>query len=203
LHGGSPSPVAAGERPAQFGRPGAVTVAGSNRSTPEEHSPERIREFVAVIEDNAGGDLGRRMDEDVDDEALAALARAYNDMLDDWADRFESVDEFGGWLAQPDQQVRWHEATGYFPVHERAVSQLDREGWFDENPHYATAFDQLRETRQSVATSGARIGPFDTVRTMIAEAYEEMSEGRPVDEALERLTDKAERQLRAYESDRS
>ncbi|SDF03688.1 hypothetical protein SAMN05216218_103152 [Halorientalis regularis] len=38
---------------------------------------------------------------------------------------------------------------------------------------------------------------------MIAEAYEEMSEGRPVDEALERLTDKAERQLRAYESDRS
>lgn len=106
--------------------------------------------------------------------------------------------EFIGWLAQPDQQVRWHKETGYFPIHEQATTQLDAQGWFDENPHFATAFEQLRQTRETVATTGARIGPFDTVRTMIAESYEEMSKGQSVTDTLDRLNDKVERQLRAY-----
>jgi len=115
----------------------------------------------------------------------------------------EAAAELIGWLAKPDQQVRWHRETGYFPVHKQAVTQLDRAGWFEENPHFATAFEQLQNTRQTVATSGARIGPFDTVRTMIAESYEEMSNGAPVDDALGRLNDKVERQLTSYQQRRS
>ncbi len=111
----------------------------------------------------------------------------------------EVAAEFIGWLANPQQQVRWHRETGYFPVHKKAVTQLDEAGWFAENPHFSTAFEQLQNTRQTVATSGARIGPFDTVRTMIAEAYEEMSNGATVEESLGRLNDKVERQLRSYE----
>jgi len=110
----------------------------------------------------------------------------------------EAAAAFVGWLANPAQQTRWHRETGYFPVHERAVTRLRREGWFEENPHFETAFDQLQATERTVATSGARIGPFDTVRTMIAEAYEDVSNGTPVDEALGQLTDKVERQLRSY-----
>ena len=115
----------------------------------------------------------------------------------------EAAAELIGWLAKPDQQVRWHRETGYFPVHKQAVTQLDRAGWFEENPHFATAFEQLQNSRQTVATSGARIGPFDTVRTMIAESYEEMSNGAPVDDALGRLNDKVERQLTSYQQRRS
>lgn len=103
-----------------------------------------------------------------------------------------------GWLARPEQQARWHEETGYFPIHERAIDELAADGWFDGNPHFATASERLRETEDTVATRGARIGPFDTVRTMIEEGYEEMSDGQPVDEALDRLTDEVERELAAY-----
>ncbi len=110
----------------------------------------------------------------------------------------EAAAAFIGWLANPEQQVRWHRETGYFPVHKQAVTQLDEAGWFAENPHFSTAFEQLQNTRQTVATSGARIGPFDTVRTMIAEAYEEMSQGATVEDSLGRLNDKVERQLQSY-----
>jgi sn-glycerol 3-phosphate transport system substrate-binding protein len=109
---------------------------------------------------------------------------------------------FIGWLARPEQQARWHQETGYFPVHERAVTRLQRDGWFEENPHFRTAFEQLRATSDTVATSGARIGPFDTVRTMIAEAYDGMSDGKPVDTALDDLNTKVERQLAAYRRQR-
>ncbi|MEF8820803.1 MAG: extracellular solute-binding protein [Halovenus sp.] len=115
----------------------------------------------------------------------------------------EAAAELIGWLAKPEQQVRWHRETGYFPVHKQAVTELDQDGWFERNPHFSTAFEQLQNTRETVATSGARIGPFDTVRTMIAESYEEMSNGAAVDDALGRLNDKVERQLSSYEQRRS
>jgi len=108
---------------------------------------------------------------------------------------------FIGWLTQPEQQARWHKETGYFPIHEDAIGQLEADGWFEENPHFRTAFQQLRETRDTDATNGARIGPFDTVRTMIEEGYEEMSAGQPVEEALDRLADKVDRQLQSYRDD--
>lgn len=104
---------------------------------------------------------------------------------------------FLGWLAAPERQARWHRETGYFPVHEGAVDRLSREGWFDENPGYRTAMDQLADAEDRVATTGARMGPFDTVRTLVAEASVEARE-HGVSEALDRLTESAELQLRSY-----
>ncbi|MGQ3328819.1 methyl-accepting chemotaxis protein [Halorubrum sp. FL23] len=104
---------------------------------------------------------------------------------------------FLGWLAAPEQQARWHRETGYFPVHEGAVDRLARDGWFDGNPGYRTAMDQLLDAEASPATSGARMGPFDTVRTLVAEASVEARE-HGVGEALDRLTESAELQLRSY-----
>ena len=104
---------------------------------------------------------------------------------------------FLGWLAAPERQARWHRETGYFPVHEGAVDRLSREGWFAENPGYRTAMDQLTDAEDAVATTGARMGPFDTVRTLVAEASVEARE-HGVDEALDRLTESAGLQLRSY-----
>lgn len=110
----------------------------------------------------------------------------------------KAAGEFLAWLSKPSQQARWHRGTGYLPVHEDAITTLQADGWFDENLHFKTAFEQLQETQQTVGTSGARIGPFDTVRTMIAESYEEMSNGEEVDTALARLKSRVDGQLRAY-----
>ena len=109
---------------------------------------------------------------------------------------------FLGWLAAPARQARWHRETGYFPVHEGAVDRLDRDGWFDESPGYRTAINQLLDAEDAVATTGARIGPFDTVRTLVAEASVDARE-RGVESAVERLADSTGLQLERYAEERA
>ncbi|MEZ3163660.1 extracellular solute-binding protein [Halorubrum sp. RMP-47] len=108
---------------------------------------------------------------------------------------------FLGWLAAPERQARWHRETGYFPVHEGAVERLDREGWFDENPGYRTAIAQLLDAEHSTATTGARIGPFDTVRTLAAQASVDARE-HGVESAVGRLADSTAVQLERYAAER-
>ncbi|WP_096592399.1 extracellular solute-binding protein [Halorubrum ezzemoulense] len=108
---------------------------------------------------------------------------------------------FLAWLAAPERQARWHRETGYFPVHEGAIDRLDRQGWFDENPGYRTAIDQLLDAEDAAATTGARIGPFDTVRTLAAEASVDARE-HGVESAVERLADSTAVQLERYAAER-
>jgi sn-glycerol 3-phosphate transport system substrate-binding protein len=110
----------------------------------------------------------------------------------------EAVGQFLAWLARPEQQEWWHRNTGYFPVHEGAVDRLERDGWFEQNPAFQTAFDQLLATRDSPATNGARIGPFDTVRTLVEEGFVSMTRGQDVETALGQLNDELERLLAEY-----
>uniref|UniRef100_UPI0010FAE4F7 methyl-accepting chemotaxis protein n=1 Tax=Halalkalirubrum salinum TaxID=2563889 RepID=UPI0010FAE4F7 len=105
--------------------------------------------------------------------------------------------EFLAWLAEPAQQVRWHTETGYLPVHEDAVRSLRRDGWFEANPGYEVAIEQLLASDRTVATRGARIGPFDTVRTIVANAYADV-ESMGVEAGLDRLNAQVEQQLESY-----
>jgi len=112
-------------------------------------------------------------------------------------DERDAAGQFLAWLTQPEQQARWHRETGYLPVHEGGIDQLDRDGWFRQNPGHKVAIDQLLASKDSPATNGARIGPFSTVRTLVGEAYPDMVDG-DVEEELERLTNRVERQLESY-----
>jgi len=114
----------------------------------------------------------------------------------------DAVGEFLTWLTEPEQQKRWHRETGYFPVHEDAIPQLRSAGWFEQNPHYATAFDQLVETNDTVATRGAQLGPFDTVRTVIEEGIDSIHGIEEITDGLEKLDSQVERQLQSYAESR-
>ena len=114
----------------------------------------------------------------------------------------EAVGEFLTWLTEPAQQRRWHQETGYFPVHADAIPQLRSADWFEQNPHYRTAFDQLTETRDTTATRGAQIAPFDTVRTIIEDAADSMDGPDSVPSALKRLDTQVTKQLERYDSGR-
>ena len=105
--------------------------------------------------------------------------------------------QFLAWLTQPEQQARWHRETGYLPVHEGGIDKLEADGWFQQNPGHKVAITQLLSSKDSPATNGARIGPFSTVRTLVAEAYPDMVDG-DVEEELARLNDRVERQLESY-----
>ncbi|MCU4717179.1 extracellular solute-binding protein [Halapricum hydrolyticum] len=107
--------------------------------------------------------------------------------------------EFLAWLAEPAQQARWHRETGYFPINHRAVDALRSDGWFRENPHFETALEELLASSDIPATNGARIGPFDTVRTLVEEAYLDARD-HGIETALSDLDAQVERLLENYRS---
>jgi sn-glycerol 3-phosphate transport system substrate-binding protein len=109
--------------------------------------------------------------------------------------------EFLSWLLEPEQQARWHRETGYFPVCDGAADLLRSEGWFDENPQFATAFDQFQESSDTPATNGAQMGPFPTVRTIIEQHRAEMPLDGDISESLRQLNNEIEAELFGWEAE--
>ncbi|MBX0325651.1 ABC transporter substrate-binding protein [Halomicroarcula sp. F13] len=112
----------------------------------------------------------------------------------------QAAGKFLAWLTKPEQQKRWHTNTGYFPVREEAISELENEGFYEENPNFTTAIEQLRETKDSPATRGALMGPFTQIRTMVEEGYVNMiqNENRSVTDVLNKVDSDAEDALASY-----
>lgn len=110
--------------------------------------------------------------------------------------------EFISWLSEPEQDKAWHQATGYFPVREESRAELEDEGWFEENPNFGTALDQLEETEVSPATQGAVMGQFPQIRSIVLDAAEAaMFEGQDPAEALAASKQNADSVLQEYNAD--
>ena len=107
--------------------------------------------------------------------------------------------EFLKWISQPEQQVTWHKGTGYFPIRKSAMTLLQQEGWFNKFPNYKVAFDQLLQTKTSVATQGALIGVFPQLRSAVQNAIEKVYEGKATPEAaLQEAAQKTNKELDKY-----
>ncbi len=95
------------------------------------------------------------------------------------------------YISEDESQIAWHKGTGYFPVRKTAMDQLKSEGWFDENPNYLTAFNQLLDSPETLNTSGGLLGIFPEARELIQSAIQEMYTGKPVKQALDEAAAKA------------
>ncbi len=85
--------------------------------------------------------------------------------------------EFVKWMADTEQQIGWHQATGYFPVKKDAVENLLFSGYYREYPDHLTALMQLVLSEQNYAARGAIIGAYPEIRTRVEQALENMFEG--------------------------
>ncbi|OQY31516.1 MAG: hypothetical protein B6241_13760 [Spirochaetaceae bacterium 4572_59] len=94
-------------------------------------------------------------------------------------------------ISEDESQIAWHKGTGYFPVRKTAMDQLKKEGWFEENPNYLTAFNQLLDSPESLNTAGGLLGIFPEARELIQSAIQEMYAGKPVKKALDEAAAKA------------
>jgi len=111
----------------------------------------------------------------------------------------QAAKDFVIWFTNTENAIRWHKATGYFPIRKSAVDVLEVENWFELNPAYQAAFDQLLETKVNRATQGALIGAFPEVRTIIEQAVEKVLAGEAtVDEALEAAKTEADKAIQDY-----
>jgi|AMFO01.1.fsa_nt_gi ABC-type sugar transport system, periplasmic component len=111
----------------------------------------------------------------------------------------QAAKDFVVWFTNTENAIRWHKGTGYFPIRKSAVDVLEKEHWFDRNPAYRAAFDQLLKTKADRATQGAVMGPFPQVRTIIEQAVEKVLAGKAsVNDALAEAKTKADKALQDY-----
>ncbi len=111
----------------------------------------------------------------------------------------EVAGEFIAYLTQTEQQARWHRNSGYFPVRQSAIDQLTSEGWFNQNPNFRTAFDQLKDTQDTPATRGAVMGVFPEARTINEELSVRIINGEVgIEEGLEQMDQQVADTLSQY-----
>lgn len=129
--------------------------------------PEGAKGGVAI----GGGSLWMTNDHSPEEE-LAALKLV----------EFISADE---------SQMAWHKGTGYFPVRKTAMDKLMTEGWFEENPNFLVAFNQLLDSPETLNTAGGLLGTFPETRELVQNAIQEAYAGKPVAQALDDAAVKA------------
>jgi sn-glycerol 3-phosphate transport system substrate-binding protein len=107
--------------------------------------------------------------------------------------------EFVNWMSEPEQDVDWHQFTGYYPIRTDTREQLAADGWFDEAPNFLTAVEQLEATEVNAATRGALLGPFPQIRSIILDAVEDaLFSGADAGDALGNVKPTADSVLQEY-----
>jgi len=97
--------------------------------------------------------------------------------------------EFFKFTFSTEEAITWHKGTGYFPTSVSAYEQLKTEGWFEEEPNHATAFNQILGGADTPASNGVILGDFVTIRDIVGAAIEEVVvNGMDPKEALDKAT---------------
>jgi sn-glycerol 3-phosphate transport system substrate-binding protein len=76
------------------------------------------------------------------------------------------------YITNTENAANWHQVTGYIAIRESAVEMLTEQGWYDENPNFRVASDQLSQSTVTVATSGAILGAFPAIRNVVTQAVD-------------------------------
>ena len=71
-----------------------------------------------------------------------------------------------------ENQAEWAQITGYFSVRQSSVDLLTEEGFFDENPNFRVAPDQIAQSEVTPATIGALVGAFPAIRNVVTQAID-------------------------------
>lgn len=114
-------------------------------------------------------------------------------------EELEIARDFALYMTNAENMVSWHKLTGYYPVVNESVAMLEEEGWFEENPNFAVAFEQLLETNPNQASAGALLGTFLELRTIVEEALQRIYNGSAsVEDAMQQANDEANARLAEY-----
>ncbi len=76
------------------------------------------------------------------------------------------------YITNAENAASWHQVTGYIAIRQSAIDLLTEQGWYDENPNFRVASDQLSQSTVTVATSGAILGGFPSIRNVVTQAVD-------------------------------
>ena len=114
--------------------------------------------------------------------------------------------EFMKFMAEPEQQITWHTGSGYFPVRADLADDPELNEFWEANPNFGTAIEQLAATETTLddggpnyAVLGGRAGPFPAIRQIIVESYSRvLDDGASPQEALDEAAVRANEELANY-----
>lgn len=114
--------------------------------------------------------------------------------------------QFMKFMAAPEQQISWHTGSGYFPVRVDLQDNAELNTFWDENPNFRTAIEQLGTTQTTLADGspnyavlGGRSGPSPAIRQIIVETYSRvLDDGLSPQDALDEAAAKANEELANY-----
>jgi sn-glycerol 3-phosphate transport system substrate-binding protein len=116
-------------------------------------------------------------------------------------ERRGQIGQFLEFMGSTEAQMQWHKGTGYYPIRESAIGQLESEGWFEQNPMYRTAFDQLTQAEQDPATKRMLVGPARQIQTTIQDTSVEIfDENISIDQGISNMKSTAEEEFERYSS---
>ena len=107
---------------------------------------------------------------------------------------------FLNFVAQPETQVWWSEATGYVPVTNAAYEQMKAEGYFEAHPTREIAILQLERGEPTDNSRGFRFGNHNQTGAIMLEELQAVWTGQKTpQEALDSSVARGNQILRQYE----
>jgi len=77
-------------------------------------------------------------------------------------------------LDEPESLTTWAIGTGYLPIRKASATSAPMQQYWQENPEYKVAYDQLASGPTTVATSGSVIGNYTGARDALRDAENSM-----------------------------
>jgi sn-glycerol 3-phosphate transport system substrate-binding protein len=109
--------------------------------------------------------------------------------------------DFVFFLTGTENDMAWHQASGYFPIRQSSIDRLTEEGWFDENPAFRIPLDQLLDSTPNVANAGSTLGPYSQVRGAVEDALQSVIDsGEDPADALSAAKSRADKAIEEYNS---
>lgn len=100
--------------------------------------------FLAYFKENAKFDFGTAFLPGDKQRAVPTGGTFFVMMKKAPEDKKEAAWEFIHWMSEPAQTARWSMSTGYMPVRRSALELPQLKAFYEENPDYTTAMDQLQ-----------------------------------------------------------
>jgi len=82
--------------------------------------------------------------------------------------------QFLKFLDQPESLTTWAIGTGYLPIRKSSAESAAMQQYWQQNPEFKVAYDQLATGPTTVATSGSVIGNYTGARDAMRDAENSM-----------------------------
>lgn len=116
------------------------------------------------------------------------------------AAEYKGAARFFAYLAQPEVQARWHQATGYLPITHAAYELTRQQGYYERNPGADISIKQITLNPPTVNSKGLRLGSFLLIREIVEDEMEQAFAGKKsAKDALDTATNRGNALLRQFE----